>query len=302
MTLFKAESGRTVPGVEYIMKSKDTYSVFSNLMFNMKAAKQWDPKLLYYQFLPVLPGVLATYLGLLIPAELVRGLEEHWALERLLLYMVVLSCSMLVCNLLDTEMSEYIYRNATGFTMFYEKLCYKKIMDLDYHLLQQPECAGLIANTWSVLRNEHGIRTAVSVTPALLRSILSVAWYGLKISRNSIGIVVLAVTHTVLNLWLVRWLRHRQEKYQKGVGKYAKQTAYISRQAMSRQAGKEIRLYQMQDWFLKRYDEAVDGMNHIYRKIHDGRFYKVVMDAFVLFILNCFAYLYLMMLGSKVPK
>ena len=55
-------------------KTKESFSCFSNILFNIKSAKKWDPKLFYYQFLSVVPGVLANYLGLLIPAELVRGM------------------------------------------------------------------------------------------------------------------------------------------------------------------------------------------------------------------------------------
>ena len=55
------------------VQTNKSYGYFSNLLFNIKSARKWDPKLCYFQFLPVVPGVLASYLGILIPAELVNS-------------------------------------------------------------------------------------------------------------------------------------------------------------------------------------------------------------------------------------
>lgn len=55
------------------------YSVFGNVLYNMKSAKEWDRKLFYYQLLLVFPDVGAAYLGVLLPAGLVGALEQNWA-------------------------------------------------------------------------------------------------------------------------------------------------------------------------------------------------------------------------------
>ena len=277
-------------------KKKESYSCFSNILFNIKSAKKWDPKLFYYQFLPVIPGILASYLGLLIPAELVRGLEEQWKLQQIILHIFLLAMVMLICDIVKGRMNVYIYRNAETLTMYYESCCYRKIMDLDYNILEEPEIINLRANAWRVLQNKYGIRDAVRVVSAILVDLLGVVWYGIKVSQVSIVIVILAVFHTLLNLWMIRRLREKQAAFHKEIGKYAKQTIYINRQAMERKAGKDIRIYQMQSWFLKKYDNALDGMDELYKKIHDGNFRKTLIDALFLLVLNCFAYFYLMYL------
>lgn len=272
---------------------------FSNLLFNMKAAIKWDTKLFYYQFLPVLPGVVSTYLGLLIPAELVRGLENQWSIEYLVLYICILSLGMLIFGVVQQGMEEYIYRNSPTLTMYYETLCYDKIMRLDYSMLQEPAYTKLIGNTWNVLRNEYGTRTSVSIVPALLSGLLGVVWYGFMIGRNSLVIVLLAVIQTLVNALMARQLGKKHEKYHKEVGKFARQTAYISTQVMDRRAGKDMRIYQMQKWFLQKYEDALIGMDGIYKRIHDGNFCKCVVDAGILLLLNGFSYIYLISLLGR---
>ena len=269
------------------------------MIFNVESAKQWDKKLFYYQFLPVVPGVLATYLGVLLPAELVRGLEEGWTMERLMLHVLLLSLGMLFCNMLYQGMGEYIYRNSPTLTMYYETLCYEKIMKLDYCLLQEPVYAKLIGNTWNVLRNEYGTRASVSIVPFLLESMLGVLWYGILIGKRSWLFIGLAVVQALTNATIIHYLGKKHGSYHKEVGKYAKQAAYISRKAMDRQAGKDIRIYGMQKWFLKKYEEALKGMDGIYKKMHDGYFHKALIDAIFLFLLNGFAYGYLIILLGK---
>ena len=278
------------------VQTNKSYGYFSNLLFNIKSARKWDPKLCYFQFLPVVPGVLASYLGILIPAELVRGLEEQWELQRIILHLFLLAMIMLVCNIVQGRMNVYTYRNSETLTMYYEACCCEKVMDLDYNLLEEPEVARLRANAWRVLQNKYNIREAVRVVPAILSGLLGVVWYGLKVSQVSVVIVVLAILHTLLNLWMIRQLRRKQEVIHKEIGKYAKQTAYINRQSMERKAGKDIRIYQMQNWFLKKYDDALAGMDSLYKRIHDGNFRKTLMDALFLLLLNGFAYFYLIRL------
>ncbi len=60
------------------------YGLVSNVAYNMKASKIWDKKLFYYQLLLMFPDVAAACLGVLLPARLVRGLEEKWEMVPLL--------------------------------------------------------------------------------------------------------------------------------------------------------------------------------------------------------------------------
>lgn len=276
--------------------TKESYNWFSNILFNMKSTREWDKRLFYYPLFMVVPGILGTYLGILLPAELVRGLENGWKPERLLLYILVLCFVMLLCKMLEHGMNEYIYRNSVTLNMYYETRCYEKIMKLDYHLLQDPVCSKLIGNTWGVLNNDYATRTSISVVPQILSAILGVIWYGFMIAENSRMIIVLAVVHALINVLIIRWLRKKHSNYHKQVGKYAKQTAYISRQSMERQVGKDIRIYQLQEWFLKKYDDALAEMDSIYGKIHNGNFGKAVIDALIVFVLNGFSYIYLILL------
>ena len=73
------------------IQSRKKYGIASNVIYNMKASKIWHKKLFYYQLLMMLPDVASAGLGVLLPAELVRGLEEKWNMMPLLFSVFLLA-------------------------------------------------------------------------------------------------------------------------------------------------------------------------------------------------------------------
>lgn len=277
-------------------KGIEAGSWLGNILYNIKASKAWDQKLFYYQLLPALPNVAATYLGLLLPAGLVQGLEQGWELERLLTCIFAIYTGMWLLKAADKGMNGYLYRNYPTLTMYYEKLCYSKVMKLDYRMLEEPETAGLMGNTWNVLRSEFRFRNSLCATPQILSALAGIGWYGVLIAQKSCVILFLALANTLLSMLFMSLLQKRQEKLHKKVGVYSQKTAYINRASMDRQAGKDIRIYQMSDWFLKKYDQALKGMDSIYRQIHNGAFLRAAGEAVTSFLVNGFSYFYLISL------
>ncbi len=271
----------------------------SNILFNTKASKAWDPKLFYYQFLPVLPNVTATYLGVLLPAELVRGLESHWDFRMLLIYILILSFCICLLNIADRGMQEYLYRNYPTLVMYYEKNCYRKIMNLNYGMLEDPSVSGLIGNTWNVLRNEFGFRNALCAVPKILSGMAGILWYGSLIAQKSFLILILTVVNALFAGLFMALLRKKHQRLHEKVGTYSRKTSYINRQAMDKQAGKDIRMYQMTGWFLKKYDRALSDMDSIFRQIHNGYFLRSAGDAALTLLTNGFTYFYLISLLIK---
>ena len=61
-------------------KQKRKYGYISNLIYYMKSMKEWDKWMFCFSLLIVIPAVAASYLGTLLPASLVAGLEKQGSL------------------------------------------------------------------------------------------------------------------------------------------------------------------------------------------------------------------------------
>ena len=70
--------------------NQPVYNLWTNLKFHMSNAWKWNKKLVYFQILAIPPGVLSGYFAALIPAELVRALENKFPLPDLLMTVISL--------------------------------------------------------------------------------------------------------------------------------------------------------------------------------------------------------------------
>lgn len=275
------------------------YGWFNSIIYNMKSTRIWDKKLFYAQVIPIIPSVVGTYLGALMPAEMVRGLENHWDIGSLLFYIFLLALGLCLAQVLNETAGSYVWGNGDKMSLYYEKHCCHKIMRLDYDMLEDPECGKLIGNTWNVMRNGYGFRDSMQAVSLGATNLLGVIWYGLMIGQKNFLIVVLAIINAVISMKLLGWARKKHADFHEKIGVYTKESAYISKQSMDRAVGKDIRIYKMADWFLKKYERSLKGTDGILRKIRNGYFVSVSVDAVMVFVLNCFSYIYLISLLLK---
>ena len=58
-----------------------------------------------------------------------------------------------------------------------------------------------------------------------------------------------------MSMFLLSLARKKHAEYHVRLSRYSKEAAYISRQAVESSAGKDIRIYNMLDLFLKKYEK-----------------------------------------------
>lgn len=275
------------------------YSLVNNLKFHMLSAKKWNPKLFYFQFLMVLPCVLSDYIGALLPAQLVSGLEEKYRMEQLIGTIIVLILVLLICDVTYKMMYQYLYRNSMALTLYYDKLCFRKMMAVDYDRLEQPESQKLIGNTWNVLRNEFAIRNSITRIPKLMIAFFASVWFGIMIASKSIVIILCLMLSVIASFALLNMVRKVHGEKHQEISRYAKAAAYVNRQAMERCAGKDIRLYQMQDWMMEKYLSAVKAMDNIYAHIHNRYLLRSLLDNGFVTVTELVSYGYLVYLLTQ---
>lgn len=275
------------------------FSLSSNVIYNMRSARSWDRRLFWYQLLLVFPDVGAAFLGVLLPAQLVRALEQKWELPALVASLLLFALGIWATEMLREWMLEYMYRNSLSFHLYYEKKCFGKAMRLDYDSLEDPENRKLMGNTWNVVRNEFVIRDSVMNVPRLMSGLLGTVLYGIMTGRKSILLILFVLLNMAGNFLVLSFVRKKYTKYHEGLSGYTAKAAYISRQSMERSAGKEIRIYRMMGWFLEKFEENLKGMDSIYGRIHNWYFFRGASEALLSFLMEGAAYAYLIFLFAR---
>lgn len=243
-------------------------NMLSNLIFHLKSARRWDAKLFWYQFLVVIPQIGFTLLSVLLPSCLVTMLQENVSVAALLTRLSLIVAGMAVCNIVSSGMGEYLYRNSMSLTLFYEQLVFRKMTRISYHALEEEKTHALLANLWNGFRNEYMIRNSVTSFPVFLESLLASCIYGYFVLGIHFLLFALLAASILLNFLILRKSRKKQSEIYDEAGEPVRMVSYLKRHSMERADGKDIRIYQMQDWFMQKYDTAVLKLNEVYGKIH----------------------------------
>ncbi len=282
-------------------RKRRKYGLTSNLLYFLREAKITDKKLFYFQILPIVPCVLNSVIGTILPSEVVRGLEEQWSIAILAGHIGMLTVIMWLSNIAYGNMQAYLFNVGKILQTHFVKKCSRKIMSMDYDLLEEPENEKLIGNTWRVLRNGYSFGNTTRTVPSVLSAIAVVLSYAVLIVRKSIVLMLLLMVSKGISMWLLSVIRKKHGQYHEELSRYSKEAAYISRQAVEGSAGKDIRIYWMMDWFLKKYDEALASMDTIFAKIHDWYHGWGVANVVMGFVTDGFAWgylLYLLVMGQ----
>lgn len=277
-------------------RKKGKYGLGSNILFHLRSSREVDKKLFYFQLIPIIPTVAASFLGTLIPSEVVRSLQGRWNVGVMVVYICALTFVMLVCNMAVGGMDAYAARMSKVLAYLFQKKCFHKIMGMDYDLLEGQEEQKLIGSAWQAMRNNNNFRVACTDFPQCISSALGVVFYGILIGRKSVLLVLLMSLSVTVSMKLLSMVRKKHAERHKELSRYAREAAYISKQSIESSAGKDIRIYNMTDWFLKKYDEALEHMHSIFGYIHDWYFLRSLSDALIGFLVDILAWGYLIWL------
>lgn len=247
--------------------------MLGNIIFHLKSAKKWDAKLFWYQFISVVPQMIFTYLSVLLPSYIVSMLQKNIDVSQLLCWISLIVIGMALCNVISSGMEQYLYRNSMNLTLFYEEQIFKKMARVSYYELEKEDTHTLLGNIWNGFRNEYMIRNSVTSFSALLEAFLASGLYGYFVLRIHWILFLIISVAIIMNFLFLKKSRERQGLIYQEIGQPMKTVAYVKRHSMERKDGKDIRIYQMQEWFIRKYDNAIKKMSDLYGKIH--RYYFI---------------------------
>ncbi len=283
-------------------KSRRKYGLVSNYIYNMKAAKEWDRKLFWGEILLVVPTVAASLLGIWLPSKLVADLSGGMEIPQLVLELALIAAAMWVCNSAANMMTEYCDMEGQFINTFYTQKYTKKIMDVDYDYLEDEGYQKIYGNAWRVARYGQGVASAVMTFSGFLSCSAGVVIYGVMIGKKSVLLLFVIAASLGASLWLLSIARKKHAQYYEQLQLSARKEGYITAQASDSAAGKDIRIYHLMDWFLKKYDESLEEMGRIYGVIHDWYLFRNISHAFLQLLMDgtAFGLLVYMLANGKI--
>ena len=274
-------------------KQKRKYGYGSNVIYFFKQMKSWNKWMFYCAFLEIIPQTLAYFLGDLLPASLVYGLEKRGTVLQVLGPLFAIAAGMLVLNILSSAIINYYYEQTNYFQLHFVRKFTRKVVDIDYERLEDKNYKDIKDNAWGSARFGQDIYRATNAVTALLTGLATTVMYGVILGSKSILILLVAFLSIAINLYLLGVARKMHGKYFGKISKYSKGEAYITERCMDSAAGKDIRIYKMLDYILKKYDENLEQIGKLYGKIHNWYCFRNLTGAVLGFGRDLLAFLLL---------
>lgn len=271
-------------------KARRKYGLISNYIYNMKAAKDWDNKLFWGQIAVVIPAVAASLLGTWLPSRLVFDLTGQIPISKLILEITLISLGMWVCNAASNMITEYCNFEGDFINTYYAKKYAHKIMDMDYDYLEDEAYQRVYGNAWRVARYGQGVVGAMMALSLFITSSAGVILYGFLLAKRSILLLLILVSSLSVSLYLLSFVRKKHAAYYEKLQLSARKEGYITANATSSAAGKDIRIYRLTDWFLDKYDASLQEMGRIYGIIHDWYLFRNISHSFLELLMDAAAF------------
>ena len=268
-------------------------SMISNLVFHMKMTKKWNTRLFYAQIFYFLPCVMSSFLAIYLSAYVVRGLTEKYATNVFIIKLLLLGMLYLISSVVSAGLYQFIYRNGMALTMYYDIQCFQCVLNLPFKSLENKDIIEKKNRAWNILRNEYGIRNSVVLLPNLFSLLIEVIVFGCIMTSKNFFLVGICCVYLLLNMVIFRKIEGTHGKYHASMSQLSSQIAFVSRETMNKAAAADLRIYKMQEWILRKYDQALQGIAGIYQKIHDTYFYRSIMDGGFQFVVQVLVYGYL---------
>lgn len=287
----------------YADRKNTNYNVCGNLIFYLKETYRCNRFLLVSMLSEAAPELAAGFLGTLLPALLVRGLSAQTTLAALLFSLLVAGAGFLMCKTAAALFAAYRREAGKFYPQYVTGRFIEKMKDVDYELLESPDYQEIYSNAWSSAHDGLGFYNGTEMIPEFLKGFFGVVVFGWMLGSRSLTILLLVCLCVGVDLFLLSLARKVHKKYYGKISTYAKGEEYITHTVMDAAAGKDIRIYRMLDFLLKKYDENLEEIGARYGKIHNWYLFRNLSGAVLGLVRDMAAYLFLIheLVQGRIP-
>lgn len=238
------------------MKEKK-YTLFSNIRYMYQVLYEVKPIMRLGVYGTIIFYLMGRVAGTVTLAATVASITEKGRVSHYLLVMAVMLAAYLFCNIGTRYVdawSNYYYETAQN-REFLMRLV-QKSLHADYDNVESPEQQRLLTRaTHAVNMYREGVNLMYTNYPLIVATVIGIVLYSLTISffdwRIMAVIVAMSVVSSLLEARSRKYRARTMDEQYRIWGRFF----YLKQQTTSVENGKDIRIYNMADWFGTGFDK-----------------------------------------------
>lgn len=273
------------------------YSVISNYKYCFKnLIKYQGKKYFFYAIADILTESSYPFLAIYLPSLAVSLLTGKAAMERVFVMLIGYMIVMQIIKFISINSENKAFKELL---MFRNKFFYElseHILEMDYEKLEsaegQKKCDAAFTAVYDGY-NTGGIPGLLRQFTRIFINVIGLFVYSVLAAGMNIWIFLFVIVSTVIvSLFNVRagnWHHKNKNTLFKVRDKYN----YICNETLATKNGKDIRMYNVEDWFTKSFSDVLKDFSDFQKKLRGKFFTASAADKIMSFIRDFASYSYL---------
>ncbi len=275
------------------MKEKEKkYTLFSNVRYVYHTLYEVCPKMRLGVYGSVFFYLVGRVVGTVTLAAAVASITEKGKVGHYLMMMAVMLAVYLICQFGSQYIKEWgdYYYEMTQNREFLMKLV-NKSLHADYDNVESPAQQRLLTRaTHAVHLYRQGVNLMYINNPLIVATVIGIVLYSLSISffdwRIMVVIIVMSVVSSLLEARSRKFRADNMDNQYRIWGRFY----YLKQQTISVENGKDIRIYNMADWFRSGFDRLAKRNKELTVRQCERKYAVNVSDAVFVAVRDLLAY------------
>lgn len=277
------------------------HSILNNIKFLMSAFLR-DKKILFLLiFIECLLGVFTPLFGIYLPKFAVDLVVYKTGIERVLFILGGFTICMILTDAIYNMTSRAKYMHYNSMRQYYLLKIFYKFLDCDYKQIESSYGQTRHTRAMGTLSrgDASGTSRMVVAMVAIFISTLNFLLYSTIISILNPLIIVFLFALTSINYFSMKYARKYAESRRIEQSDYDKKLGYIENKSSDIEAGKDIRLFNMANWFLTLHNTLMKKYYEITKQIRQHYYLSAVVNIITSILRDGLTYIYLIIMVTN---
>ena len=277
---------------------KRKYNYFSNLGFMLKEHWNFDKSYVLMQMVLTPLGALTSVIAAYLPKVVLDCVENNSSVSGMIIKVSLMSAVLILFSYVQGVSQTKTHQgNRLSRDVMLHKLICNKVMSMDYNNYVYNETRLLREKAWNGIRSwESSVARFLEYNCTLASSVFGFsAFTAIIVECNTWFIPILVVSYGISMLgWLL--LMKWKDKMKDKVAEIFLRLHYVTYRSKDFSNAKDVRIYNMSDFLMKKLDKHLDDVTWWNIKRNDGHYYNCLLEDVLKFAISLGAYIYLIYL------
>lgn len=276
-------------------KEKPLHSVTNNVLYLLKDIKSSHKLLIYMLVIEGICSIITPVFGIYLPKLVIELLTQDSSIEKILLTLGVFTLFITGITALQSMSANGKYMEYNDMRFFYQRRLFLSTLDCDYPHIESSKGQTAYQKAFSSLSKGDWSGTSKMITAmvTIFISFFSFIIYSSIISLLNPLIVILLISLSLINFYSLKYAIKYEHKCKDEKSYIERKLRYIEYKAGDVTVGKDVRLYNMADWFLDLRKNILKEYIAINKKIKKRHLYSNIIEVTTILIRDGIAYGYL---------